>query len=749
MIPSLQRFGNYLISRRADGAPVELQRAQDEVVFLAFDARINRLVELHILKAGGSMDAAEKRSALERSKLAAEVRGSSFLRIIEAGEEEDVVFFASNLTDGEFLQDYVARRGALPATTAFCLMQQLLEDLTATARKFARLTSHLRVSNPLVTTQEDAFLQLRIVDYGFSSKEMLDDEFSQRRVFVECCKLLFVMLTGQPYEGQNPDRFPVLTALPTNLRTNLRSALADPEQASPALDRLRDDVREAYAAMVSSLQVRNSRKHIGLTDALQPLSQLQQVLLENVPIDELLKGRFALATGDDVRRYPFSIPALSSKTDQPVTVHLLPPSRIVDRNELEAVPLQMWRFNAERHPNILRSLSLWENPEWTFLTEEREPGFPLSRLLAERGTLNPPEVLVLLKQVRAGMDQAAECGVQVVDIHPSNLIFRIGKGGPMQAREFERLMAKRIDAWPTFLLKLRTHRTMRSLYEPLLAEPHEDAAQRDPHLSVRDYRCRSFVALATYLLTGERQVGSTPTFGEAVPETLAAYLNECLAQQRTFGKAPLPGDFISAFEQHMAPPETTGQGFAAIMNSERVTAEELESAGAVSDFDNEWSESPGYLVEAGTQKLGVNPLPLPSQGPPRGILGMAVTAFVAAVLGILAWLFLFSDDSKPESAASTPPPAAPAAKPAQAPAKPVPPPVTTAATAPQPEPPKPAAAASKPAPTPSATTSQPAPTRKPTAEEVRKAIVPTTNEVDKLLRQPAPAPRQEKLNPNR
>jgi len=69
----------------------------------------------------------------------------------------------------------------------------------------------------------------------------------------------------------------------------------------------------------------------------------------------------------------------------------------------------------------------------------------------------------------------------------------------------------------------------------------EEAAQRDAHLAVRDYRCRSFVALATYLLTGERQVGAIPAFSEAVPDTLAAYLKECLAQQRTFGKAPAPG----------------------------------------------------------------------------------------------------------------------------------------------------------------------------------------------------------------
>jgi hypothetical protein len=54
----------------------------------------------------------------------------------------------------------------------------MLEDLTAAAKKFARLTSRMKVSTPLVTTLEDACLQLRILDYGFSSKEKLDDETS-------------------------------------------------------------------------------------------------------------------------------------------------------------------------------------------------------------------------------------------------------------------------------------------------------------------------------------------------------------------------------------------------------------------------------------------------------------------------------------------------------------------------------------------------------------------------------------------
>ncbi len=38
---------------------------------------------------------------------------------------------------------------------------------------------------------------------------------------------------------------------------------------------------------------------------------------------------------------------------------------------------------------------------------------------------------------------------------------------------------------------------MRCLYEPLLAEPHEEAKQRDEHLAARDYRSRPFIILAT------------------------------------------------------------------------------------------------------------------------------------------------------------------------------------------------------------------------------------------------------------
>lgn len=728
MVQPPQRFGRYLISQRASGDDVALSRSANEVVFLAFDTHIKRLVELHVMKSGTVMSSAEKMSALDRAAIAMKVRNPSFMRLLEAGENEGVVYFSSNLSDGEFAEEYVARRGALSSVTVFCLLQQFLDDLVS-IQSYSRLLARIRVANPLITTLEDAFLQLRVVDYGFSEKEDPLDEPDLRGVFTDCCRLMFLLLTGQVYEGQNPDRFPVLTSLPTNLRAHMRTALVDASEASPSLERLRDHVREAYAAQVSSLQMRNSRKHIAMTEALQPASALQQLLLENVPAEDLLRGRFEVANGDDLRRYPFAIPAVNVKNEQPVTVHLLPPTRIVDRTQIEAVPLQMWRFSSDKHPNILRSLSLWENPEWTFLTEEREPGFTLSRLMAERSSFNPPEVLALLKQVRSGLEQAGECGVKYVDLHPSNLIFRVGKGGVMQAREFERLVTKRIDAWPPFVLKLRTHMTMRSLYEPLLAEPHPEAALYEEHLAAKDLRCRSVIGLAIYLLTGERQMGRALSFNEAVPDALAAYLRECEGAQCVFGRVPEVAEFIEAFERHMPHDESEGRGIAAILGARKVDVSEMESAGAVSDFDDDQpaeSDEPSYLTNPIGRKIAVNALPAVKSGQ-RGVFGMALWGLAALFLGIVAWFLVFRGHAEPalaaDPAASEKLPKPQASSPvAAAPTKPT----TTGVKA---EP-----VSKTPAPQPASAPVAPAPGRVRTPEEIRKAIVPSRSEVDKAVK---------------
>src|SRR5688500_4301646 len=125
----LERFGHFEMAQGADAQPVELLRSPDEFVFLAFDTRSRRLVELHVLKGGERLRATEKRSAFERMQQASGISHRSFMRVLDYGEDSDVVYYSSNLDDGEPLDAYIARRGALSPPTAFSLLMQLLDDL--------------------------------------------------------------------------------------------------------------------------------------------------------------------------------------------------------------------------------------------------------------------------------------------------------------------------------------------------------------------------------------------------------------------------------------------------------------------------------------------------------------------------------------------------------------------------------------------------------------------------------------------
>ncbi len=593
MISEIHNFGHLMIARRAGGEPVALVRSPDEIVFLAFDTSIRRLVELHILQSGQSLDSVAKKSAFDRARLAAEIRGQAFMRILDVGEERGLVYYTSNLSDGEFVEAYIERRGALHPAIVFSLLIQLLDELIP-LKLYWRVVSRMRLDRVLVTTLEDAFLQMRIYDYAFSNAEAEGTDDNGSCLVEQACRLMFLMLTGRPYDGENPDRQPVLTALPAGLRMTMRTALLDPGSCHNSLERLRDEVKEALSAVVTGIQSRNSRRHLALIAALQPRSQLQDILLENVPAEQILGSRFRPGVEGVPRRYPFSIPCLNAKNDQAVMVHLLPPARIVAKEQYEAMPMQMWRFNSEQHPNILRSLSVWESPEWTFLTEDQEPGFALSRLLAERLTLNPNEALIVLRQVQAGVSQAMECGVPRLDLHPSNIVMRVGRNGPLAARDHERLMQKRLDAWPAFQIKLRAHLTMRNLYEPPLVDAPEGGEMEDVDLADRDYRNRAFVVLVAYLLTGQRQTGWELKFPEATPEPLVDYLLEVLGQVHLAGRTPDPASFLQRFELLLNGP-VAAPSLAARLRGSAVPLEEMESAGSISDFENEWGDDDGCL----------------------------------------------------------------------------------------------------------------------------------------------------------
>jgi len=582
MTADLESFGHLTIARRASGEPVRVLRSTQEMVFLAFNTQIGRLVELHVLSGEKSLIGNDRRIAKDRILRAMDLNSGSFMKILESGEDQGLIYYTSNLNEGEFLSDYIQRRGALPPATVYLLLLNLLNDLTSALRK-QPLPLKMQFDKVMITAIEDTFLQLRVCDFGLSLPDSQETDTSYQ--VQQICEVLFLMLTGQIYAGENPDRFPTMTSLPGNLRITVRAALTDRGSAPNSLERLREDIKEAHSAQVSSIQSRSARKQLLATTTLQPHSQLQSLLLDGVSLEKILGDRFRIAEEDNTRQYPFAIPCLSVKNDQPITVHLLPPSRLIEKANYDAVPLQSWRLIPEKHPHILRSLSLWESNDWSFLTEERDPGFTLSRLLMDRLTLNPGEVSILLGQTRTALDEALECSVEKIDLHPSNIFLRVGKGGGLQARELDRLLQKRIDAWPPFLVKLRAHLTMRHLYEAPLVESPTSSTHEDAYQKHREHRHRSFVALAAYLLTGERNPKEASAFPETIPESLSLFILQTLEIANQHGKTPSPSEFLAHYDALLATPATTD--LATRLRGSNVALEEMESVGSVSDFDDE------------------------------------------------------------------------------------------------------------------------------------------------------------------
>ena len=77
MNPELESFGHLMIARTTGKQPVWLARSPKELTFLAFDATIQRLVELHVLGQGKALDASTRQLVQRRARELSLFRGPS------------------------------------------------------------------------------------------------------------------------------------------------------------------------------------------------------------------------------------------------------------------------------------------------------------------------------------------------------------------------------------------------------------------------------------------------------------------------------------------------------------------------------------------------------------------------------------------------------------------------------------------------------------------------------------------------
>jgi hypothetical protein len=258
----------------------------------------------------------------------------------------------------------------------------------------------------------------------------------------------------------------------------------------------------------------------------------------------------------------------------------------------------------------------------------------------------------------------------------------------------------------------------------------ENSDPAGEHHAVREYRNRTFVALATYVLTGARQIGESPVFPETVPESLAAYIRETLLHTSKQGSTPAPAEFVEKFETAMIGP--TQPNLASRIRGSSIAVEEMESVGSVSDFDDDQPMPADDFeddVSLISRRLHAHEFDLHHK---KKTLGWPIWAAAAAIAGLLSWWFMAGDNGEastaPAPVVATPTisqePTQEAPKPQPAPEKPV-----TKPMADVPLPPDgPAQSATKPAAEKSQVTAKIEPKKpepaKPGSDKVAKATPP-------------------------
>ncbi|HET7791326.1 MAG TPA: protein kinase [Gemmatimonadales bacterium] len=103
----------------------ELGRGGMGVVYLARDARLDRLVAIKLLPPGRALDASLRERFLREARTAAKLSHPNIVPIFAVEEIGEFVFFAMAFVDGETLTERVRARGPLPASDGARILREI------------------------------------------------------------------------------------------------------------------------------------------------------------------------------------------------------------------------------------------------------------------------------------------------------------------------------------------------------------------------------------------------------------------------------------------------------------------------------------------------------------------------------------------------------------------------------------------------------------------------------------------------
>jgi len=445
------RFQHFEVLRRDDGSLWELGRGAMGITYKAFDTNLRSYVALKVINATYLNSEIARQRFLREARAAAAIRHPNVATVFHLGSEEESYFYVMEFIDGETVDAYMRREGAVPMRMALEIAIQVSRALGA-AEKQGLVHRDIKPSNLMLAREDERDFTVKVIDFGlaksasreaggedaatltaagflgtphFASPEQLDErEVDGRSDIYSLGVTLWFMLAGKtPFGGslaqvmsQHLHRdppFETLEGIPAPLVALLRRMMAkNPADRPQTPGELRRELEACLEAVKTATPAPRVAAEEGSFD-----TTILPTLADAVPLvtGQILGGQYRLlgeTTASDRGRM---FRAESVEDGRMVALLMVHPGLLPTSESLTRVEGDLGRLARLRAESLRKVLAIESIDHQTYLVLEWLEGPTLLDVLRARRSLSRKEALKVLEVIGEGLDALAAAGLACPD----------------------------------------------------------------------------------------------------------------------------------------------------------------------------------------------------------------------------------------------------------------------------------------------------------------------------------------------
>jgi serine/threonine protein kinase/TPR repeat protein len=457
-----ERYQHYEVLRRGDGSLWELGRGAMGITYKAFDTNLRCPVALKVINNAYLNSDVARQRFLREARAAAALRHQNVASVFHLGTDHESYFYAMEYIDGETVDAYMKRAGALKPLEALEITFQVSRALAAAAKQ-QLVHRDLKPAN-LMLVDEEGEKVVKVIDFGlaksakregedsgaltvgggfvgaphFASPEQLEErDIDIRSDIYSLGATLYYMISGRPpYSGSvaqimsqhlyKPLPLEPLEGLPSCVVQLVQRMMQKDRAARPQTPA---DVRQEIVRCVETIQAdatATSPSPVSIqARAAQPdtLGTMAFSTEKPPPVETptILARRYQVTK--ELGEIPQGERFLAEDLQKDREVLLLVFNRpfLSDGKRYTALEQEIDQLRRAPRPELREIYSLESAGQISFLVQETVVGPALVEILRARSVLTLPEVLLLLKLLAPVADHAHANRLQQVDLTVSGV----------------------------------------------------------------------------------------------------------------------------------------------------------------------------------------------------------------------------------------------------------------------------------------------------------------------------------------